>query len=326
MPQVQTVRGPVDTSRLGSTLMHEHVFVLTPELMAEYGHAWWDEAERVGDAVAKLRELKDRGIDTIVDPTVVGLGRDVRRIQAVNAQVDINIVVATGLYTYDVLPFPFRSQGPGTAAGGPDPMIAAFIQDIQDGIGTTGVKAAFLKCAVERGEVLAPVERVLRAVAAAHRETGAPITVHTNPRERTALPVLRVFGEEEVNLSRVVLGHSGDTNDIGYLDELLASGAFLGMDRFGLDAINPTADRVRTIAQLCRAGHADQLVLSHDASCFIDWFPMPEQQRIARALLPNWRFTHISDDVLPALRNEGVSDEQIRTMLVDNPRRYFEGG
>jgi phosphotriesterase-related protein len=323
MAQVETVRGAIDVDELGTTLMHEHVFVLSTEILENYGHAWWDEETRVADAVSKLRELKARGVDSIVDPTVIGLGRDVGRLHRVNEQVDINIVVATGLYTYHDLPFPFRARGPGTEAGGPDPMIAAFVGDIRDGIGTTGVRAAFLKCAVEEAQLTRGVERTLRAVAKAHVETGAPITVHTNPGRRNGLDVIRVFGEEGVDMRKVVLGHSGDSNDIEHLGELLDSGAILGMDRFGLDVYNPTDKRVATIAELCRAGHADQMVLSHDASCFLDWYPMPEEQSLLAAALPNWHYTHIHDDVLPALREQGVSDADIRTMLVDTPRRYF---
>jgi phosphotriesterase-related protein len=118
----------------------------------------------------------------------------------------------------------------------------------------------------------------------------------------------------------VVFGHSGDSPDLDYLRELLDTGGFLGMDRFGLDVLLPTDQRVQTIATLVEQGYADQLVLAHDASCHIDWFPpglVPE-------FAPNWHFTFIHDTVLPALRDAGVTEEQLTTMLVDNPRRYFE--
>src|SRR5579875_3920350 len=104
---VDTMRGPVAAADLGRTLMHEHVFVLTADVQANYpGH--FDADVEVPRAVAKLRELKAGGIDTIVDPTVVGLGRNIPLLQQVAEQVDINIVVATGIYTYDSAPFFFR--------------------------------------------------------------------------------------------------------------------------------------------------------------------------------------------------------------------------
>ena len=99
MPPVETVTGAIDTTELGTTLMHEHVFVLNPELMSNYPDAWGDEDLRVMDAVARLNDLSTRGVKTIVDLTVIGLGRYVPRIQRVAKQTPINIVAATGLFS-----------------------------------------------------------------------------------------------------------------------------------------------------------------------------------------------------------------------------------
>jgi phosphotriesterase-related protein len=114
LSQVETVRGPIPTSDLGVVFMHEHVFVLSPEIIANYPEGWGDEAAREADAVVKLNELKALGVDTIVDPTVIGLGRYIPRIQRVAAQIDLRIVVATGIYTYNDVPMYFHFSGPGT--------------------------------------------------------------------------------------------------------------------------------------------------------------------------------------------------------------------
>jgi len=146
MSQVNTVQGPVDGAALGSTLMHEHIFVQSPEI--EKTAEEWDEAAEQTRAVTKLRELKDKGIDTLVDLTVVGLGRYIPRIQAVASLVpEINIVVATGVYTYNEVPMFFHFRGPGTVLGGPEPMVEMFVREIQEGIADTGVRAGILKCA-----------------------------------------------------------------------------------------------------------------------------------------------------------------------------------
>jgi len=316
MPQVETVRGPIDVGSLGVTLMHEHVFVLNEEVRQNYP-ADWDEDVRVEDAVAKLTALRERGCQTIVDPTVLGLGRDIARIQRVAARTELSIVVATGLYTYAEVPFYFRYRTPGSA--GIDPMTSMFVRDITEGIAGTGIKAAFLKCAIDEQGLTPGVERVLRAVCRAHAETGAPVTVHTHPRSGTGLQVLRVLREEGADLRKVVLGHSGDSADLDYLTELADAGCLLGMDRFGLDVITPFEDRVATVASLCERGYAGSMVLSHDAACYIDWFP----PAAIPAFAPSWHFGHLFDDVLPALRERGVQQEQIDTMLVANPRRYF---
>lgn len=321
MPTVETVRGPVDTEALGQVLMHEHVFVLGSEIQQNYpdypNH--WDEDARVADAVEKLRQCKARGIDTIVDPTVIGLGRYLPRIQRINEQVDINIVAATGIYTYNEVPFQFHYTGPGLLFDVPEPMVELFVKDIREGIADTGVKAAFLKCAIEEQGLTPGVERVMRAVARAHVETGAPITVHTNPHTRSGLVAQKVLADEGADLTKVVIGHSGDSTDLDYLCEIADAGSYLGMDRFGLDVLLPFEERVATVAALAERGYAEKMVLAHDAACFIDWF----SEEGKAAAVPNWNFTHISDDVLPALRARGVTEDQITTMLVDNPRRYF---
>lgn len=325
MAQVETVRGPVDTSALGRTLMHEHVFVLSTEIVQNYGGDWWDEEVRVDDAITKLNELVSRGITTVVDPTVIGLGRYIPRVQRIAAAVPgLNIIAATGLYTFDELPHYFAYRGPGTILAGPELMADLFISDIRDGIADTGVKAAFLKCVVEEKGLTPGVERVARAVALTHRETGVPITVHTSATHQTGLLALDLFAEEGVDLTKVVIGHSGDTNDIDYLKAIMDRGATAGMDRFGLDMFNPTEARVATIAVLAQQGYADRMVLAHDASCYIDYFSGQASKDMLDAAAPNWNFRHIPDDVLPALSAAGVSDDDLELMLVGNPRRYFE--
>ncbi|WP_033341533.1 phosphotriesterase family protein [Catenuloplanes japonicus] len=317
MTSVDTVRGPVPVGELGTVLMHEHVFVISDEFRRAAPETW-DEDERVADAVQRLKALAATGVTTIADPTVIGLGRDVARIARVNAQVDLNIIVAAGVYTLSDIPDHLRYHGPNTLLGGPEPMVELFVRELTEGIAGTGIRAAFLKCAIE--DRLTPaVERVMRATAAAAVRTGAPITVHTNPGAGTGLVAQEVLRSAGVDLSTVVIGHSGDSTDLDYLRRVADNGSYLGMDRFGLDVLLPGDQRVETVAALAREGYADRMVLSHDASCHIDWFPPGVREQA----LPNWHYGHLHEVVLPALRAAGVTREQLTTMLVDNPRRYF---
>ena len=135
--EVETIRGAIPTSDLGVTLMHEHVFVLSPEIMANHPEGWGDEKDREDAAVEKLNALKAIGVDTIVDPTVIGIGRYIPRIQRVAARTDLQIVVATGLYTYNDVPMYFHFTGPGTALGGAETMTELFVRDITEGIADT---------------------------------------------------------------------------------------------------------------------------------------------------------------------------------------------
>ena len=312
MPHVETLRGPVETADLGFTLMHEHVFVLGQGVPENFPSVW-DEATETAYAREKLTELAGVGVSTIVDLTVMGLGRDIPRLRKVAGEIPVNIIVATGIYTYNELPQYFQNRDE-------DAMAELFVRDITEGIQGTEVKAAILKCATDEPGLTPGVEKVLRAVARAHRSTGVPISTHTHPGTKRGLEQQRVFKEEGVDLGRVVIGHSGDSEDIDYLRALIDAGSYIGMDRFGLDQLLPTDKRVAIIAKLCELGHAGRMVLSHDANCYIDWFPM----ELIRNSVPNWHFRHISEDVLPALREAGVTDEQIRAMTTENPRRIFE--
>jgi phosphotriesterase-related protein len=319
MVMIPTAKGEISSADLGATLMHEHIFVLNTEIEQNYPEGW-NEEERIADAVVKLRELKRHGIDSLVDLTVVGLGRYIPRVVRIAEQVDINIVVATGLYTYRDLPIQFTFQDPNGPFGRREPMIDMFTTDIRRGIADTGVKAAILKCATDEPGLEPGVVRVLRVVAKVHRQTGVPISTHTHAGLRRGLEQQQIFTEEGVDLGRVVIGHSGDTDDLAYLRQLMEAGSYIGMDRFGLENILSFEKRVDVIARLCSEGFASRMVLSHDTNCHFRWMP----PAVLKKLSPNWHFLHISNEVLPALRDKGVSASDIREMMVENPRRVFE--
>ncbi len=311
MPTVNTVSGPLETARLGFTLMHEHVFTRSPGVFEAWPHLWDRQAE-IDRAVQTFRELKNAGVDTIVDLTTVDLGRDVDMVREVARQVELNIIMCTGVWRYPPRLFERRDRNP-------DPIADLFVKDIEEGIATTDVRAAVIKLATEPS-VDATNEVMLRAGARAHRRTGVPISTHTDVKTKSGLAQQDVFESEGVDLSRVVIGHSGDSDDIEYLSTIVRRGSYIGMDRFGLEFFLPTEKRVETVAKLCQMGLADNMVLSHDTNCYMDTIP----PAIKQERMPNWHFLHISRDIIPALRAKGVTDEQIRTMTVDNPRRIFE--
>jgi phosphotriesterase-related protein len=315
---VQTARGPVPASELGRTLMHEHVFIVDMEIRHNYPETWGPDEPRIAAAIDKLNQLKALGIDTVVDLTVLGLGRDIPRVRDVAEHTDVKIVVATGVWTLDVISHWFDHRT-ASSSGGVDPMVDFFVQDLTVGIADTGVKAGILKCAVDEEGLTPANERVLRAVARAHRITGAPISTHTHALTRRGLDQQRVFREEGVDLSRVVIGHSGDTTDLEYLEAIMEPGSVLGMDRFGVNSLLPFEDRVATVVELVRRGYAAQIVLSHDASCYNHHLP----DDIVTRSQPDWHHRHIPEAVLPALRDRGVTEEQLDQMLVQNPRRIL---
>ncbi len=311
-PMVQTLTGPIPTSALGFTLMHEHIIVRSEGLAQNFPQIW--DAEAVSAQVLQqLTALKDRGVDTLVDLTVMGLGRDIPLLLPMVKQSGLQVIVATGLYTFTEPPNYFRNRGP-------DEMAELFVHDIQEGIQGTGVKAAILKCATDLPGITPGVEKVLRAVARAHRRTGVPIYTHTHAVTQRGLEQQDLFLEEKVDLRRVIIGHSGDTSDIAYLTRLLERGSYIGMDRFGLDVFLPEEKRIWTVAELCRRGWAERMVLSHDAMVYFDVYDLGAIEKDR----PNWNYFNLQDNILPKLKKAGVSEEQIEIMTRENPRRIFE--
>jgi phosphotriesterase-related protein len=320
MADVQTIRGPIDSSALGRVLVHEHIFLMDMEYTCNYRADFFAE-QTIVDAAARLNALKASGVDTIIDLTVLGLGRHPPSLAKVGALTDLNIVVSTGAYTFDDVPAPFAFYGPGLLHDAPEPLIAHFVRDITEGIGRTGIKAGELKCAIDMQGLRPGVERILRAVAQTNRLTGTPITVHTAPQIESGLIVQQVLAEEGVDLEDVVIGHCGDSKDIDYLMKLADRGSLLGMDRFGIDFTITTPERVATIVAMIRRGYVDHLALSHDCCAWSDFFPQIEHYHQA---MPNHHYLHIHQEVVPALREAGVSEGELDTMFVANPRRHFE--
>lgn len=321
MATVETLNGPVDTTQLGTVLMHEHVFNLTAEIqMVHPGFNGWNPDVEIPKAQRTLRQVKDAGIDTLVELSPIGLGRSLELIRRASEGSGLIMVLATGLYTYDVLPRPWHFVGPGTLLDGEEPLDDLMRADLRDGIEGSGVKPGILKCAIDAAGLTDHVERVVRSVCRIHKETGTPICIHTSAPHERGRDALRILGEEEIDPKRVMLAHCGDSADLDYLEELAASGVLLGMDRFGLDILLPFEERVGTVAAMCERGHADKMILSQDASCFTDWFAPGLREQMT----PNWHYLHVVKDVIPALRDRGVSDAQIDQMMRENPRVFFE--
>ena len=307
---VDTALGPIPTAELGPTLMHEHIVTRSPGVQENWPHLW-DREGILALGERKMADLHGRGIRAIVDLTTVDLGRDIDLIVAVARRSRVHVIVATGVWWMPQRYFSAHSV---------DDVAALFIRDITQGIGTSGVKAAIIKCATDTAGVTAVIENILRASARAQKATGVPISTHTWAAGRTGEAQQAIFAQEGVDLSRVIIGHSGDSDDLRYLRGLMERGSTIGMDRFGLEHFLPTEKRVEVLAKLCAEGYAGRMVLSHDANCWSDMLSEEDKRRTR----PKWNYNHIPDDILPALRKAGVTEEQIDQMLVKNPRAIFE--
>ena len=319
MPDVQTVQGALDAQELGIVLAHEHV-LFRDEAVAENWPGRYDEQLELDAALLAVRDAKERGVQTIVEPTAMFGGRDVRFMKRVSDETGVNLIACTGFYSYDYLPHYFENRDI-------DVMADHFVEDIESGIQGTPVRAGFLKCAADAAGVTENVEKIHRAVARASVQTGAPIMAHSMPAVGTGPRQVEIFEEEGVDLSRVQIAHCGDSEDVAYIEGLLAKGVYVGLDRYGLEMYLPIDKRNATAAELLRRGHAERLTISQDFCASIDWFP-PEAAEMFenQGAIRNWSMTLVFDEVVPALRELGVVDDDVfNTIFVENPRRWLVG-
>ena len=321
MPHVPTTAGDVDTEDLGVVFMHEHVFIRTESLQWGWpGFGGWDEETEVAAARERLAQMHSNGVDTILDMTVPGLGRDPALVARAVEGTGLRVMFATGFYTYEHLPLPFSLRGPGKILDGDDRLLESMFEaDLTTGIGETGFRAAVLKIVTDEPGMTPDVERLANAVASVHLRTGAPICTHAHAQSRRGLDQQRVLRDRGVDLGRVMIGHSNETTDLDYLTAIIDNGSYLGWDRCGLPLAVPLDTQIDTLAALCERGYAGRIMLSHDKSSFMDWFSAAEVDPV----LPDWRYTYLHDTVLPGLRDRGVTDDQVEQMLIRNPRAFF---
>src|SRR3954451_2618208 len=318
MGEVQTTAGPIESSELGRTLIHEH-FRGRDEAVAHQWPHMYDEDEEWRGSIEQANAVKEHGVKTIVEPTAMMLGRNVELLRRIADETGLNIVTCTGIYTYDHLPhfFDFRDA---------DAIAELFVHDIEQGIQGTDIKAAFIKCAADEPGVTENIEKVHRAAARASVRTGAPIMAHFRPASNTGPRQIEIFEEEGVELSKVQIAHTGDSDDLGYIEGLLEKGVWIGLDRYGLDLFLPYDKRQATAKALLERGYADRIFLSADSVATTDWFPANViEQLIAAGAATDWTIRIVPEKVLPELRESGMSEEQERTMMVDNAVRWLTG-
>jgi len=179
-----------------------------------------------------------------------------------------------------------------------------------------------LKVVTDRPGITDDVRRVMIAAAEAHLHTGVPITTHTHAPSQNGRDQLAFFRECGVAPERLIIGHCGDSRDLGYLRELMDAGATIGLDRFGMEHVLSDEARIDTLLALLRLGYAEKMVLSHDAAFFSR--VTPPSWRAAH--VPHWHMENIPRRVVPRLLAEGASEDDLHQMLVLNPARLLAPG
>lgn len=331
MAQVQSVTGPVDAAALGRTLVHEHIVITWAGEQYERSPKW-TRAEIVARAVDKLAELHDAGFRTFVDPCPIELGRDPELYAEVSQRSGMHVVCTTGFYTEHMgwgLPTYWKARDPEEIA-------EHYVAELTDGIaGTGGIRPGAIKAATGV-DVTDAERRALTGAALAQRETGVAVITHTE-HSRHGDTQQDIFAEHGADLGRVLIGHQDEQEDVAEIRKLAERGTFVGVDRVGLEVIAPDARRADHVATLVREGYTGQLCLSQDHICAItaarpSFYVPPEARDLfgGRRAEIDWQttdrpFTHLTTDFVPMLRERGVTDADVETILVDNPRRLLTG-
>src|SRR5215211_5374950 len=315
MPAVETVHGPLDVEELGLTLIHEHFRATDEGVRFQFPHLY-DEQADWDAAIADANAVKGHGVKTVVEPGALFLHRDAAFSKRVADESGLQVVLATGIYTYDHLPQPLLNRDE-------DQIAELFVHDIENGIQGTGIKPAFVKCAADEPGLTPNIEKVHRAAAKASVQTGKPIMAHSRPAAGTGPEQMRIFREEGVDPTKVQIAHTGGTDDLDHIERLLDTGCWIGMDRYGLDIFLPTEKRQQTVLAPLEKGHADRMFLSQDWCSTLDWFTPEMEEQLKPVAAPNWSMTFLFEQVIPELKERGMTDDQLNQMMVENPKVWL---
>jgi phosphotriesterase-related protein len=325
MTKINSVLGPISPDKLGKTLVHEHFMCGQVGWYATESTDPYDRKAALKVNLDVCRTAKEVGIRTIIDCTTNDLPRDPVLYKELATKSGLNIICVTGLFSEHMGGSHYWIVKTWFNADISRMMADMFIKEITQGIGKTGVKAGAIK--VASGETVSDYEKKLfRAAVTAQKETGVPIITHTegpNP----GLEQAELFIKEGADVSKVLIGHVSNSTDFDYQKSIADKGFYIGFDRLGFSFYTQDEICVKNIAELCKQGYADKIMLSHDTVNFWGGRPVPADlpPDLADTMSKNWRVDHICRDIVPALKAAGVTDKQINIMLVDNPRNLFTG-
>lgn len=303
--RVMTVRGEIDASAMGVTLVHEHVLVdFGGAATASPARYDADEAFRV--VLPRLQELAQRGCRTLVECTPAYLGRDPRLLRRLSEASGLHLVTNTGYYgaANDIaVPEHARAESARQLA-------ARWTAEWRGGIEGTAVRPGFLKVGVDAGPLSEIDRKLVEAGALCHLETGLTLAVHTGDGA-AGLDVLAVLDRLGVSPEAFVWVHAQNVKDPATLGWAAQRGAWVE-----LDGVSPESlDRhVEAVLDLRRRDRLDRVLVSQDAG----WYRVGEPG--GGSYRPH---TLLFDAFVPALRARGLGEAEVRTLLVDNPARAF---
>ncbi len=312
MPHVQTVLGPIDPADLGWTLPHEHTAIALWHIPNRWDY--WELRRDEPVIVDELAAFRAAGGGALVDLTLEGVGRDPAWLAGLARATGLHLVMGAGWYRGAHYPLEALIDRRSV-----DSLADEIVRDATVGVGESGVRAGIIgEIGTDKPWLSAMEERVHRACARAARRTGLAITTHA-VQSTVGLDQLTVFEAEGADLSRVVIGHADSNPSLDYHLAIVERGAtvefdFLGMSFTPLER-HGEGRLVDNIRELLGRGHVERILLSQDVC---------HDSQLRR--YGGNGYTYLADAFLPRLRAAGVSDAEIRTITVDNPRRLLTVG
>jgi phosphotriesterase-related protein len=315
--QVNTVHGKRPAEDLGRTLIHEHVLIGFPGWFMDARAPAFQRREAIERAVDAFQQLNGHGVKTVIDPCPMDLGRDVEFIAEVSQKSGVTLICATGAYVESMgIPYTLAPLSVDQIAEG-------FQREIEDGVAATGIRCGVIKIATGEGKVSDYERKVLTAAAKAAKATGVPLISHTENCS-CGHDQIDIATGQGLPASSLIVGHSDGRDDHEYQKSLADRGAYVGFDRFGLEMMISDAIRTKNLKALVDAGHKDRVMVSHDTvNCWQGWYNGADPGELQNSL-PNWRMTHLFENIFPELKRMGMSQADLDHIVIDNPRRYFE--
>jgi phosphotriesterase-related protein len=307
--RVQTVLGPIDPAELGWVLPHEHTAIALWHIPNRWDY--WELRRDEPQIVEELGAFRAAGGATVVDLTLEGVGRDPEWLAGLARATGLHLVMGSGWYRGAHYPAEALIDRRSVGA-----LADVIVRDATIGVGETGIRAGIIgEIGTDKPWLSAQEERVHRAAAQAARRTGLAITTHA-VQSTVGLAQLDVFDAEGADLSRVVIGHADSNPSLDYHRAIVERGAtvefdFLGMS-FSVRERHGEGRIVDNLRELLARGHAGRILLSQDVC---------HDSQLKR--YGGNGYTYLADTFLPRLRAAGVSDAEIRTITVDNPRRLL---
>lgn len=299
---INTVLGKIDKSELGCTLSHEHIIIDLTDVRGDLD----SKLSNIDLMVAELKLSKEAGVDSIIEVTNIGMGRDVKKLKEISEKSGINIISSTGFYTIPYYPEYIKTKSV-------DELAEIIISEITEGIDGTDIKAGVIG---EIGTSLNKLEdislKVFDSAVIAHEKTGVPIFTHCEIGTM-GFEQATYLNSKGINMDKVVIGHMDLVKDEEYIIKVLETGANIGFDTIGKESYVSNLSKAKTIANLIELGYEDKILLSQDVTR-ISYLKSSD----------SFGYVEVCEKFIPLLREIGVKQEKINKFMITNPRRILD--